>query len=211
LPCGASLDQFGDASLPTSGQSQNETQLDSSNGTETSGFTQLFGIFTTLMWVPGSNGHCKNFQAYWLASPDIRDDPLQLAPTWPTGAEHDMVECLGGVLRPAYHPDNGNGTVGTFAGSSIALTGWVFVTGVWEYDTSINPQTGLPRNEVYIADYYCTPPNGTQVTCHHLLDHEFKSANDHTPLELIMDNAGSGSGVTNALFAREQVFTWSGN
>jgi len=181
-------DSYGNAVLYTNGKADNESQLDSSNGAETSGFTQTYGIFTAAIYLSSCGGKICSFPAFWLSSPDSRDAPPGDVNVWPAGGEFDIFEGLSGVAQSHYHWGNGSPTAAGTA-KSLTVPGWHIFTGVWEND--------------YVAVYF----DGV-----HVFDYRSTNVEASFPLEVVFDNAGSSNGPASTDYLGWfEDYAWSGN
>jgi len=180
-------DSYGNAVLYTNGKADNESQLDSSNGAETTGFTQTYGIFTAAIYMPSCSGKICSFPAFWLSSPDSRDAPPGDVNVWPAGGEFDIFEGLSGVARSHYHWGNGSPTAGG-AAKSLTTPGWHILTGVWENG--------------YVAAYF----DGVSV-----FDYHSTTVEAGFPLEVVFDNASSSNGPASTEYLGWfEDYAWSG-
>jgi beta-glucanase (GH16 family) len=183
-------DAYGNAVLTTTGAASNETQVDSSNGAETRGWTQTYGIVSAAIYLPSCGGHICSFPAFWWSSPDSRDAPAGDANVWPKGGEFDIFESTGTGGQSHYHADRGGNRVSSVAGTAtpLAVPGWHIFTGVWEKD--------------YVAVYF----DGVQV-----MEYSSKAVAGNVPLELILDNSSGVAGPASADYVGwVQDYAWSG-
>jgi hypothetical protein len=183
-------DAAGDAVLTTTGAKANQAMLSSCPFTG-HGTAYTHGIFEARMNLPaaaaGEPGVISGWPAFWLSGMNCRTDTPAFTVTpgqpqcWPAGGEFDIMESgpfSGGYQQADYHWNTGAGTDGTTgSGPDTALQpGWHTFDGVW--------------GPGYVAVY----ADGT-------LEWSYTSGNveSDSPLMVIFDMAGTGSGVPSAL------------
>jgi hypothetical protein len=182
-PGSFALDGNGSVVLTTTGGKGNVAMLSSykleGGGGGPVGTTYTNGVFEAELYLPAAGSKVANWPAFWLSGlscpPGVADPALaSTLGCWPVGGEFDITEGLGGLMQSHYFWNVGGGNVSGVHGPSVAVTpGWHIFDGVWK-------------------------PGSVSVYMDGALVWTYTSANveSDTPLEVNVDMAGSGGGVS---------------